>query len=240
MLTATGASFSYRSGGGVLPTDLCLQRGITALVGANGAGKSTLMGMLSGALRPRKGQVLLDNVDLYGKRRADVLPRVSLMPQSFSPIPMVTVVEFVRLFAWLRNPHGKDASRRVDEALETVDLLHRRNDPVRGLSGGMVRRLLLAQAIVSEPSVLILDEPTAGLDPLHRSEFRQLIRRLEDRVVLVSSHLLEDVGAFSSRVLVMADGAIVVDAPRAELPSTAEELEQEIIRRARLSTGNAR
>lgn len=240
MLTARSVGYTYRSGGGVRDVDLELTPGITALVGANGAGKSTLMAVLSGALCPREGSVELDGVDLYGRQRADVLPGVSLMPQSFSPIPLVTVEEFVRLFAWLRGVPRRRVSGSVEQALADADLLEKRRASVRSLSGGMVRRLLLAQALVSDPSVVVLDEPTVGLDPLHRSSMRSLVAGLSDRTVLVSSHLLEDVGALADRVVVLHEGRIVLDQPRDRLPSSSLELEREIIARTRLSAGDAR
>jgi ABC-2 type transport system ATP-binding protein len=239
VLTARSVGYTYRSGGGVRDVDLQLTPGITALVGANGAGKSTLMALLSGAMRPREGSVELDGVDLYGRRRADVLPRVSLMPQSFSPVPLVTVEEFVRLFAWLRGVPRREVSGSVEQALADADLLEKRRASVRSLSGGMIRRLLLAQALVSDPSVVVLDEPTVGLDPLHRSSMRALVAGLSDRTVLVSSHLLEDVGALADRVVVLHEGLIVLDEPRDRLPSSSLELEREIIARTRLSAGDA-
>jgi ABC-2 type transport system ATP-binding protein len=165
VLTAQKARYLYRSGAGLHETSVELAPGITGLVGPNGAGKSTLMSVLSGALLPQAGTVQVDGEDLYGPRRAAALSGVALMPQSFSPLPMLSVERFVMLFAWLRGVDSRDAPAQVERALEAVGLDNRRRAPLRSLSGGMVRRCLLAQALVADPQVLILDEPTVGLDP---------------------------------------------------------------------------
>lgn len=230
MLTARSTSYRYRSGGGVHSTDLTLSHGIIGLVGPNGAGKSTLMSMLSGSLQPQTGSVAWDGVDLFGRERTSALAHVALMPQSLAPLPMLRVDRFLTLFAWLRGVPREVTQERVDEALEAVGLEGHRRSALRGLSGGMLRRALLAQALVARPEVLILDEPTVGLDPIHRSEIRSLIAGMRGRTVLISSHLLDDVSELADRVLVMHEGRIALDAPRDALPEDPRALEQEVIR----------
>ncbi|MEV6811832.1 ABC transporter ATP-binding protein [Micromonospora sp. NPDC051296] len=191
--------------------DLDLGVGVHGLLGPNGAGKTTLMRVLATVLRPDRGDVRLlgqrisDQSGLRQARR-----RLGYLPQSFGFYPRFTVREFVEYFAWLKEMPAAEIPLAVDRAIERVGLLDRADDRMKHLSGGMLRRAGIAQAIVNDPRLLLLDEPTAGLDPEQRVEFRALLREVGlDAVVLVSTHLVEDVVAACTRVTLVDAGRLV-------------------------------
>lgn len=191
----------YRSGFHLGPITLSLNPGVTCLVGPNGAGKSTLLALLGGVQRPSAGRVA---------RSTGV--RVGQLPQQNSIPGYARCSDYVEHAAWV---HGLGRDRRaqaVARALASVGLEDRGASRVRALSGGMHRRLGIAQAIVHEPTVVLLDEPTAGLDPLQRAALREvLVKMSATAAVLVSTHLVEDVRGLADRVVVLADGQIVFD-----------------------------
>ena len=207
----SGLRSSYRGHSWTLDVDrLDLTDGVTALVGVNGAGKSTLMRHLAGALRPGAGRVDVAGTDLYGAGRAAGLRQVGYMPQEYSLPRDLRVRTSVTYAAWMRGLARRDSQRLADAALEAVGLSARAGHRVHSLSGGMLRRLSLAQAVVGGPGLLLLDEPTTGLDPEQRAVMRDLVARQPgDRVTLVSSHVMEDVHALARDILVLEDGAVI-------------------------------
>ena len=190
--------------------DLELTSGTTALVGVNGAGKSTLMSVVAGGLRPTDGSVTMDEVNLYGRRRRGALRRVALMPQFLTMPKSLTTLEAVSVLAWMRGLPGKTVRARSIAALEAVDLASHTHRKVKELSGGMLRRVALAQAIVADPDVLLLDEPSTGLDPQQRRGMVELVKRLSGTVIF-SSHLMEDVMDVADRVVVLHEGIVRFD-----------------------------
>jgi ABC-2 type transport system ATP-binding protein len=191
--------------------DLDLGTGVHGLLGPNGAGKTTLIRVLATVVRPTSGAVRLvgrdpgDAAQVRQARRA-----LGYLPQSFGFYPRFTVREFVEYFAWLKEVPAERLPLAVDRALERVDLQDRAAERMGRLSGGMQRRVGIAQAIVNDPQVLLLDEPTAGLDPEQRLAFRELIREIGvDACVLVSTHLVEDVATACQDVTLLADGRLV-------------------------------
>lgn len=199
-----------------------LQSGVTALVGVNGAGKSTLLSILAGSLRPTAGSVLIGGTDLFGRHRREVIGRVALMPQTLTVPPNLTAWEALAVIGWMRGLRSREAAQRADLALEAVDLTERRRTAIKELSGGMKRRLALAQAIVAQPDVLLLDEPSTGLDPQQRRRMVDIVKGLEGTVVF-SSHVMEDVVDTASRVLVLHEGRIRFDGGVAELSAQAPQ-----------------
>ena len=188
-----------------------LSPGTTALVGVNGAGKSTLLRVMGGGLKPDSGSIRILGEDPYRLReRAAALRDVALMPQTAVFPANMTVVEVVSFIGWLRGLKAHRATQRAIRVVEQVGLGDRAHDKIKQLSGGMVRRVALAQALVSEPDVLLLDEPSTGLDPEQRRIMVRLIKNL-DATVLFSSHVIEDVQDVADRVLVLEEGRLVFD-----------------------------
>nr|BFE99035.1 ABC transporter ATP-binding protein [Streptoalloteichus tenebrarius] len=197
--------------------DLEIRPGVTAVLGPNGAGKSTLLGLLSTGLTVQCGQIRLDELD---SRRDTTRYRAALgfLPQTFTLPTNLTVAEFLTLTAWHRLVPRAERALAVRAALEAVDLLDRADTKISRLSGGMHRRVGIAQAIVNQPRLLVLDEPTVGLDPRHRRELRTLVRTLStDRAVVVSTHLTEDVAAIADDVVVLDEGTLLFAGSLTEL-----------------------
>ena len=198
--------------------------GVFGLLGPNGAGKTTLLRMMATVIPPSSGRIRLLGRDPggYGPRR-EIRRRLGYLPQNLGYYPGFTVAEFVEYFALLKElPPGR-ARQAAAAAIERVDLGGKARTKLRTLSGGMLRRVGIAQAIVNEPELLLLDEPTAGLDPEQRVAFRALLRDLGDRAtVLVSTHLVEDVGAACGEVALMDAGRIVFHGTPDELAAHGE------------------
>lgn len=193
---------------------LALVGSATGLVGVNGAGKSTLLATLAGARRPQGGVVSLDGVDLYGPRRRSVLTEIGYMPQALQFPAELSAQDALSYFAWLRGVPAKRAHARAVDLLDQVQLAPRRKDRVGRLSGGMQRRLTFAASLVTDPAILLLDEPTTGLDPEQRANLRQLITDLPSgTTVLISSHVMEDVEKMTEQVVVLADGRVLHHGP---------------------------
>ena len=199
--------------------------GVFGLLGPNGAGKTTLLRMMATVIPPTTGHLRLLGRDpgAYGPRR-EVRRRLGYLPQNLGYYPGFTVAEFVEYFALLKEMPAARVPAAVATAVERVDLGGRARAKLRTLSGGMLRRVGIAQAIVNEPELLLLDEPTAGLDPEQRVHFRALLRELGQRAtVVVSTHLVEDVGAACSQVALMDQGKVVFDGTPGELTARGTE-----------------
>lgn len=199
--------------------DLSLGPGVHGLLGPNGAGKTTLVRSLATVLRPAGGtltllgQLVNERIDLREVRRY-----IGYLPQEFGYYRRFTVREFVEYMAWLKEMPAREVPGAVQRAVERVGLAQRADDRMRTLSGGMVRRVGIAQAIVNDPAILLLDEPTAGLDPDQRLEFRALLRDLAaNTCVLVSTHLVEDVVAACTDVVLIDAGRLVFHGVPADL-----------------------
>jgi ABC-2 type transport system ATP-binding protein len=192
--------------------DLCLEPGITGLLGPNGAGKTTLLRTLATIAPPQGGTLELFGTPVRSERNArHARRRIGYLPQEFGYYPAFSVSDFVRYCAWLREVPNKEARAETEKALASVGLADRARHRMKSLSGGMLRRAGIAAAIVGSPSLILLDEPTVGLDPAQRLDFRDLIRSLarDGAAVLLSTHLVEDVGAACDTVLVLSDGHVV-------------------------------
>jgi ABC-type multidrug transport system ATPase subunit len=198
--------------------------GVFGLLGPNGAGKTSLLRMLATVLPPTSGALRLLGRDPggYGPRR-EIRRRLGYLPQQLGYYPGFTVADFVEYFALLKDMPPRQAPRAVAAAIEHVGLGDKARVKLRTLSGGMLRRVGIAQAIVNEPELLLLDEPTAGLDPEQRMAFRTLLRNFGQRAtVIVSTHLVEDVAAACTEVALMDAGRIVFHGTPAELIARGE------------------
>ncbi|WP_370672302.1 MULTISPECIES: ABC transporter ATP-binding protein [Streptomyces] len=190
---------------------LSLGVGTHGLLGPNGAGKTTLIRTLATVLRPTGG-----DLELFGHsvrdsgRHRELRRRIGYLPQEFGYYKRFTVREFVGYLAWLKEMPDRDIPGAVQRAVERVGLAERADDRMKSLSGGMVRRVGIAQAIVNDPAVLLLDEPTVGLDPAQRLQFRSLLKELgRESCVVVSTHLVEDVAAACTDVVLFDRGRLL-------------------------------
>ena len=192
-----------------------LGEGVHALLGPNGAGKSTLMNILAGLLLPTAGRILVDGRDTR-TMGAEFRGLLGFMPQELGFYPSFTARETLEYYSALREV--KNSSARIDELLRLVNLWEDRHRRVGGFSGGMKRRLGVALALLSDPAILILDEPTAGLDPRERMRFRTMISQLgEGKIVILATHIVSDVESISDDVLLLRDGRLARTGTVAEL-----------------------
>ncbi len=188
---------------------LRLSPGVTGLLGPNGAGKTTLMRLICGVLRPTAGTVTFDGADVSAEDYRAIL---GYLPQDFGYYPDFTGLDFLLYMAALKGLDKAAARRKSLGLLDMVGLGDAAKKKVRTYSGGMRQRLGIAQALLNDPKLLVLDEPTAGLDPRERVRFRDLIAALgRDSVVLLSTHIVSDVEHIAGRVLIMKAGQIVHD-----------------------------
>lgn len=200
---------------------LKLTPGVWGLLGANGAGKTTLMRMVAGILQPTKGEIYYDGIEIgtLGAAWRDVF---GYLPQEFGFYPEFTVKNYLEYMAALKGLTKTDTKKRINDLLELLTLSEVRNKKIAKLSGGMKRRVGIAQALLNEPEVLFLDEPTSGLDPGERVRFRNLLSEFaHDRIVLISTHIVSDVEYIATQNAVMKDGSIIVS-------GTTEQLVQQM------------
>lgn len=199
----------YRDKMAAADVSLTLTAGVWGLLGANGAGKTTLMRMLAGILQPTEGQILCDGVEI-GALGAAYREKLGYLPQEFGFYPEFTVQDYLEYMAALKGLPRAEAARQIDALLERVSLAEVRRKKIVKLSGGMKRRVGIAQALLNDPEILILDEPTAGLDPGERVRFRNLLSEFaQDRIVLISTHIVSDVEYIAAENAVMKDGKII-------------------------------
>ncbi len=186
---------------------LRLHSGVFGLLGTNGAGKTTLMRMLCGILQPTSGTITFDGLDVREEGYRAIL---GYLPQDFGYYPEFTAMDFLLYMAALKGLPKRSAKRRANELLELVGLQDMGRKKIKTFSGGMKQRLGIAQALLNNPKLLVLDEPTAGLDPKERVRFRNLIGQLgKDSIVLLSTHIVSDIEHIADEVLMMKDGNLV-------------------------------
>ncbi len=186
---------------------LKLQKGVYGLLGANGAGKTTLMRLICGILKPTGGSVSLDGEDVSSE---EYRSRLGYLPQDFGYYPDFTGTDFLLYMAALKGLDRTQAKRKATELLKLVALQDAGRKKIKTYSGGMKQRLGIAQALLGEPQLLILDEPTAGLDPKERVRFRDLISQLgKDNIVLLSTHIVSDIEHIADTVLMMKGGQLI-------------------------------
>ena len=209
-LVLDDVSFAYGRGPAVNQSlDLTLGPGIVGLLGPNGAGKSTLMRMLATLSRPRSGRILWRGTDIA--REPDALrATLGYLPQDFGVYPALSAREFLAFLAAVKGLPARTTARRVEECLAQVGLLDVADRALAGYSGGMRQRVGIAQALLNDPQLLVVDEPTVGLDPAERLRFRHLLTELAgERLVLLSTHIVSDVEASAAALVVLQSGRIV-------------------------------
>ncbi|MGN0427009.1 MAG: ABC transporter ATP-binding protein [Agathobacter sp.] len=199
----------YKTKPAVDQISVTLKQGVYGLLGANGAGKTTLMRMICGVLRIDEGEILWDgeNIERMDERYRELL---GYLPQDFGYYPNFTVMEFMLYIASLKGLTGAYAKQKTKVLLQTVGLEKNSRTKIKALSGGMKQRLGIAQCLLNDPKILVLDEPTAGLDPKERVRFRNMIAKLgKDRIVLLSTHIVADVEEIADWIFIMKEGRIV-------------------------------
>ena len=201
-----------------------LKPGVIGLIGANGAGKTTLMRMICGILKPTSGTVTFKNssqIYVSEEMYRDIL---GYLPQDFGYYPDFRGRDFLMYMAALKGLDKKTAKRKCDELLQIVNLENAADKKIKTYSGGMKQRLGIAQAVLNDPKILILDEPTAGLDPKERVRFRNLIAELgKDSIVILSTHIVSDVEHIADRILLMKDGKLIYDGKLEDVGMDLEE-----------------
>jgi ABC-2 type transport system ATP-binding protein len=186
--------------------------GVFGLLGPNGAGKSTLMRVLATITRPTRGRVLWDGIDTSKTPNA-LRTVLGYLPQDFGVYPNLNAVEFLEYLAAVRGLDGRTARKRIQTLIELVNLTEVSKRPMGGYSGGMKQRVGIAQALLNDPRLLIVDEPTAGLDPEERVRFRNLLAELSgQRIVILSTHIVSDVEAVATHMAIIAKGQLLIHA----------------------------
>lgn len=200
-----------------------MTNGVYGLLGVNGAGKTTLMRMLTTLIKPTSGEILWDGQDVFaldGKYRK----LLGYLPQDFGYYPDFSIYDYLMYIASIKGIRPAVAKERVKLLLKQVGLVRARHKKMKTLSGGMKRRAGIAQAMLNDPKILILDEPTAGLDPSERIRFRNLISELsEDRIVLLSTHIVSDIEYIANEILLMKDGCITMSGTAEEIVASMPE-----------------
>lgn len=203
-------SKSFKEKKAVNHISLTLNNGIHALLGANGSGKTTLIRMICGILPSSEGEIYADGVSI--KKQYDIFcDMLGYMPQHFGFYPNYTIDEFLNYMAIVKRIPKKDAQIRIDHWIKELNLQEHRRKKMKNLSGGMLKRVGIIQALLNDPKILILDEPTAGLDPKERIVFRNLIASLSKKcLVLLSTHIVSDIETIADDIIVMKQGTVIM------------------------------
>lgn len=208
---------------GLKDFNLNLKNGVLGLIGPNGAGKSTLMRILATISKPTNGQILLNGTDIV---RSPEIVRKALgyLPQDFGVYDNLSAVEFLQYIAALKGYTGKSINTRIEALLEELNLSLVRNQPIASYSGGMRQRVGIAQVLLGDPQLIILDEPTVGLDPEERVRFRNLLSDLSgERIIILSSHIVSDIETIANEIAIMYSGQLLMhDTPDVVLQTVAE------------------
>lgn len=207
--------------------NFCLQKGISGLLGVNGAGKSTLIGIMTTNIRADQGEILLDgkNIETLGR---DYRKRIGYVPQEQIYYPNMTVFDFLMYTGVLKDLPSKERKKEVEAVLERLELNDVKDRKVGTFSGGMIRKTILAQALIGDPQILILDEPTAGLDPHERVRLKKLLKELgADKNILIATHIVSDIDGLVDQILLLKNGRIIPNHIMEELekPDHAGKLE---------------
>ncbi|MGO5065618.1 ABC transporter ATP-binding protein [Clostridium sporogenes] len=197
--------------------NLELESGIIGLLGSNGAGKSTLMKMIATVSEPTEGVITWNGKNIH-KNGDELRHALGYLPQSFGVFPNLTAVEFLRYMAALKGLNMKKARNRIDELIDVLNLSAVANRSIGNYSGGMRQRIGIAQALLNDPKILMVDEPTVGLDPNERINFRNLINSLsKDKIIILSTHIVSDVESSAEKIILMNKGKLICFCKNQEL-----------------------
>lgn len=221
-LTLNNVSKNYGSKKALQNITYTFSNGVIGLLGPNGAGKSTLMRILSTVETPTKGTILYNEKDIV--KHPEILRNVlGYLPQDFGIYPNMNPVEFLEYMAAMKNLPMKEVKKRIDDLLEVLHLTPARKRMVGGFSGGMKQRVGIAQALLNDPKVLIVDEPTVGLDLEERMQFRNLLSSISsNKIIILSTHIVTDVELIAPKILMLADGTIISNTTQEGLLQKAE------------------
>ncbi|EQF25114.1 ABC transporter family protein [Clostridioides difficile CD160] len=196
---------------------ITLENGVYGLLGPNGAGKSTLMKQITTLIKPNNGQILYNGKDIF-KMDDDYRNILGYLPQEFGIYKNFTAKQFLQYIGALKGLKGKDLNRNIDELLELVGLYDVRNKAIGKFSGGMKRRVGIAQVLLNNPKIIVLDEPTAGLDPQERARFRNLIAKISrDKIIILSTHIISDIESVAKETLMIKNGKLLMKGTHKEI-----------------------
>ncbi|MGW1198535.1 ATP-binding cassette domain-containing protein [Streptomyces sp. NPDC002536] len=224
IIECSGLTQGYGSKEVFSELEISFEPGVYGLLGPNGAGKTTLLRTLATITPPRAGTLKILGQSVSSEKSARSVRRnIGFLPQDFGYFPSFSLYDFVRYIAWLREVPSRRAHVDTVKTIQQVGLADKMSAQMKSLSGGMVRRAGIASALVGSPRLVLLDEPTVGLDPAQRLEFRELIRSLTDATVILSTHLVEDVAAVCNEVVVMSTGELFFRGTPAQLTAQASQ-----------------
>lgn len=216
-LVLTDVDQRFKETEAVRQFNFTFSNGVYGLLGENGAGKTTLMRLICGILKPTEGTIICDGISVY-EMGAEYRRLLGYLPQNFGYYEDFTALRFLNYMAALKGLPKEYAATRIEELLELVDLKSEKNKKLKAYSGGMIRRIGIAQALLNEPEILILDEPTAGLDPKERVRFRNIISSLgKNRNVLLSTHIVSDIEYIADTILIMKKGQLIQKGTESEI-----------------------
>ncbi|AAO03714.1 ABC transporter ATP-binding protein [Staphylococcus epidermidis] len=204
--------------------DLVIPNGMFGILGRNGSGKSTLMNIIATILQPSKGTVTINGIEIKNSQK--IRQMIGYLPQDFDFYPNMKVSEVLYYLGFLSKINQKDFDKYVDLILRKVNLIDYKNKKVKSLSGGMKKRLGIAQAILHDPKVIIVDEPTAGLDPEERVRLRNLLSDLaENKIVIISTHIVSDIESTCNKIAILDKGSLVY---KGDIPSLIQQSDDHI------------
>ena len=216
-LELINVSKNFKEKTAVQNINLILQNGVYGLLGENGAGKTTLMRIICGILEPTQGKILCDGMEIE-QMGGEYRNLLGYLPQDFGYYEDFSAYRFLNYMAALKAIPQDYARERIDELLNIVDLMEVKNKKLKTFSGGMLRRVGIAQALLNDPEILILDEPTSGLDPKERVRFRNIISSLgKNRIIILSTHIVSDVEYIADRIMIMKNGEMIRTKTAAEM-----------------------
>lgn len=215
-------SKTFKNKTAVQDVSICLKHGVYGLLGENGAGKTTLMRMLCGILKPTQGVIHCDGMPIL-QMGGEYRRLLGYLPQDFGYYGDFSALRFLNYMAALKALPEEYAKNRIDELLEMVDLSKEKKNKLKTFSGGMLRRIGIAQALLNDPEILVLDEPTSGLDPGERVRFRNIISSLgKNRLVILSTHIVSDIEYIADKIMIMKNGQIMLAGDEAQILKEAE------------------